>query len=339
MIENLLDQAVFKNGHEVSFILGHKILSKSGQDWNDVKGDPLTITEWEDLKDLCLIGNEKVQLETKGFVGGLYESHKHSWKFTFIERKDCFRAHLSLIRSQEETQSQIENPLFWETVKKDKGLFIVAGERRQGKTSLLREIIINDQKNKLSLVGIHTATQNHNWPQIDSVIQLGSDTIDFDFNHLIYEGVERIVVDANSVKNWKKWIEVAESGQGVILTLSSNSIKTILNKVTSELDHSSAQRLFNVLNGIVLQKLVGANYFPCSEILVIKENQKTIMHDALENKTVSQMNLAFEFKDSYQSLNQAIIQKLIRRKIDVQSAFEASDNPEFLDATLKKMGL
>ena len=67
MIENILDQSVFKNGHEVSFILGHRILSKSGRDWNEVKGEPLTASEWEDLKDLCLVGNEKVQLEI--FIG------------------------------------------------------------------------------------------------------------------------------------------------------------------------------------------------------------------------------------------------------------------------------
>ena len=147
------------------------------------------------------------------------------------------------------------------------------------------------------------------------------------------------IVDSNSIKNWKKWIEIAEQGQCVILSLSSNSIKTILNKLTSELDISTSQRLFNILNGIVVQKLVGMNYHPCSEIIIFKENQKAIMHDIINNKSVTQINLQMEFKDSYQSLNQAIIQKLIRRKIDVQAAFEASDNPESLDATLKKMGL
>ena len=229
--------------------------------------------------------------------------------------------------------------IYYYTVKKEKGLFIVAGERRQGKTSLLQEIIVNDQKNKLSLIGIHSALQNKNWPDVDSIIQLGADTIDHDFNHTIYEGIERIIVDTNSIKNWKKWIEIAEQGQCVMLTLSSNSIKTILNKLTSELDHGSSQRLFSVLNGIIVQKLVGVNYHPCSEILILKENQKTIMHNAINNKSVSQINLQIEFKDSYQSLNQTIIQKLIRRKIDVQAAFEASDNPEALDVTLKKMGL
>jgi len=339
MIENLLDQLVFKNGHEVSFILGHKVLSKFGRDWNEVKGEPLTISEWEDLKDLCLLGNEKIQLETKGFVNGIYESKKNNWKISFIERKECYRAHLSLIKTQEETLSQIENPLFWDAVKKEKGLFIVAGERRQGKTALLQEIILNDQKNKLSLVGVHSSAQSQNWPVIDSVIQLGVDTLEFDSNHALYEGIERVIVDTNSIKNWKKWIEIAEQGQCVMLSLSTNSVRTILNKLTSELDLNSSLRLFNVLNGVIVQKLVGVNYHPCSEILIFKENQRAILHNFLNNKSISQLNLQTEFKDSYQSLNQAIIQKLIRRKIDVQAAFEASDEPELLDAALKRMGL
>lgn len=339
MIENLLDQSVFKNGHEVSFILGHKILSKAGREWGEVKGEPLSISEWEDLKDLCLLGNEKVQLETKGFVVGVYESKKHRWNFSFIEKKDCYRAHLSLIKNQNETQSNIENPLFWEMLKKEKGMFIVAGERRQGKTSLVQEIITNEQKNKMSLVGIHTVLQNHNWVNMDSVVQLGVDTLDLDTNHILYEGIERIVVDTNNIKNWKKWIEMAEQGHCVILTLSSNSIKTIINKLSSELDTGTAQRLFNILNGIVVQKLVGNNYHPCSEILIIKENQKSIMHEHLQNATVPKLNLQNDFKESYQSLNQSLVQKLIRRKIDVQAAFESSDNPESLDITLKKMGL
>lgn len=347
MIENLLDQSVFKNGHEISFILGHKVLTKAGRDWSDVKGEPLTMGEWEDLKDLCLIGNEKIQLETKGFVAGVYESKKYQWKFVFIERKECFRAHLSLIKTQDETLSQIENPLFWDAVKKEKGLFIIAGQRRQGKSSLLQEIIANEQKNKLSLIGVHSTLQSQSQSQrnelqdyaVESVVQLGMDTIDLDSNHIIYEGLERVVVDTNTIKNWKKWIEFAEQGQSVILTLNSNSIGTILNKLESELDLGSCQRLFNILNGIIVQKLIGHDYHPCSEILVFKENQKSIIREHLINNTISNINLQMEFKDSYQSLNQAIIQKLIRRKIDVQSAFEFSDHPESLDAALKKMGL
>lgn len=339
MIENLLDQSVFKNGHEVSFILGHKILSKTGREWVEVKGEPLSNEEWEDLKDICLLGNEKIQLETKGFVAGIYNSKKHSWKFSFIERKDCFRAHMSLVKTQEEKLSQIEYPLFWESVKKEKGLFIVAGERRQGKSSLLQEIVLNDQKNKLSLIGVHTAISNQSWPIVDSVFQLGADTIDYDFSHIVYDGIEKIIIDTNSIKNWKKWIEIAEQGQSVILSISSNSIRTIMSKLSSELDENSCHRLFNVLNGVVVQKLVGQQYHPCSEILVIKDNQRSVLQGSIKELLSLRFDFQKEFKDSYQSMNQSIIQKLIRRKIDVKAAFEASDDPDNLDLTLKKMGL
>lgn len=339
MIDKLLDLSALKNGHEVSFILNNRVLSKSGREWNEVKGEPLSLDEWEDLKDLCLQGNEKVQLETKGYVVGVYESTQYKWKFSFIERKDCFRAHLSLIRHKDDVQSQIENPLFWETVKKDKGLFIVAGERRQGKTSLLQEIVFNDQKSKLSLVGVHSTVQSQDWLAIDSVVHLGADTLEFNSNHTLYEGIQRVIVDINSVSNWKKWIEIAEQGQSVFVSISTNSIKTILAQLVSDLDSNTFQRLINVLNGCVVQKLVGAVYVPCSEVLVLKEKQKEIMQNHLLNNTLFKMNLTQEYKDSYQSLNQSIIQKLIRRKVDVQAAFESSDDPETLDIMLKKMGL
>lgn len=339
MIENILEQSLLKNGHEISFMLGHRILSKSGRDWVEVKGGELSLSEWEDLKDLCLVGNEKVQLETKGFVVGVHESKKHKWKFSFIERKDCYRAHLSLLKAQELIQSQIENPLFWDTARKEKGLFIVTGEKRQGKTSLLQEIIENDQKHKLTLVGIHSALQNNNWPQIDSVVHLGVDTLEFDANHVIYDGLERLVVDTNSIRNWAKWVDLAEQGQSVFITVSANSVTTLLNKLMSELELTLCRRLFSVLNGVIAQKLVGSQYQPCSEILILRDGQRVIAQNYLSLKSVTQQNLQDDFKEAYQSMNQSIIQRMVRRKIDVKSAFEASDDPDQLDLTLKKMGL
>ncbi len=207
MIESILDQSVLRQGHEISFILGHKVLAKTNRDWFELQGEALSVSEWEDLKDLCLQSNEKIQLETKGYVSGIYQSEKHAWKCSFIEKKDCFRAYLSTVKKMNQIHSGIEYPLFWDTIKKEKGLFIIGGERRQGKSSLLAEIITNDQNNRLSLTGVHAANQQQQWPQLDSLVHLGADSIDWDGGHIIYEGVERVIVDFNTVKNWKKWIE------------------------------------------------------------------------------------------------------------------------------------
>lgn len=339
MIENILDQSIIKQGHEISFILGHKILSKTTQDWFELKGDSLSISDWEDLKDFCLQPNEKIQLETKGYVSGLYHSNKHSWKFSFIEKKDCFRAYLSNIKEKIEAASGIENPHFWSAIKKEKGIFIIGGERRQGKSVLLSEIINQDLQSRLTLLGIHSINQQQKWPTADSIIHLGADSIDWDMNHPLYDGVEKIVVDFNSVKNWKKWIEFAEQGQSILISLSLDSVKTLLLKLASELDNALYLRFIMSLNGAIIQKLAGASKTAVHEIFINREIEKNKLIQRFESKQNMASPLSDIGTETYQSLNQSIIQKLIRRKIDVKAAFAASDDPDSLDASLKKMGL
>lgn len=340
MIEKILDQSIQKMGHEISFILGHKILAKTIDDWFELKGETFSVSEWEDLKDLCLQSNEKIQLETKGFVSGVYQSEKHNWRFSFTEKKDCFRAYLSLILPIDQMSAGIENPYFWDMVKKDKGIFLVIGERGQGKSTLLGEIIVNDSRDRLRLTGLHVQLNQQKWPDLDSVVHLGVDTLGFDNQHSIYDGIERLVVDCNSVVDWKKWIDFAEQGQSVFLTISSDSITSVMQRLSSEMSYPLFERFVHILNGLIVQKFVGNQKVAAHEILTLRHNQRCkIIGDFLDKKSFYSIKLDEFGADSYQSLNQSLIQRLIRRKIDVKSAFAASNEPDQLDAQLKKLGL
>ncbi len=339
MIEKILDQSVQKLGHEISFILGHKILAKTADDWFELKGDAFSVSEWEDLKDLCLLPNEKIQLETKGFVAGVYQS-KHHWKFSFTEKKECFKAYLSLIERIEQMNSGLENPYFWDMVKKDKGLFIIAGEKKQGKSTLLGEIIMNDNKDRLRLTGLHVRLNQQRWPELDSVVHLGADTMNLEVQHPLYDGIERIVVDFNEIRDWAKWINFVEQGQSVLVTVSADSITSILQRLSTELSLPLFERLIYALNGILVQKFVGSQKVTAHEILILRNQEKIKMNsDFNDKKSFYQMKLEDFGADSYQSLNQSLIQRLIRRKIDVKSAFAASSDPDQLDVQLKKLGL
>ena len=340
MIEKILDQSVQKLGHEISFILGHKILAKTADDWVELKGDAFSVSEWEDLKDLCLQPNEKIQLETKGYAAGVYQSDKYHWKFSFTEKKECFKAYLSLVQPIEQMNSGIENPYFWDMVKKEKGIFIIAGEKKQGKSTLLGEIIMNDQKDRLRLTGLHVQLNQQRWPNLDSVVHLGSDSLGFDLHHVIYDGVERVVVDFNAISDWSKWVDFAEQGQSVIMTIGADSVTSVLQRLSSELKPALFERLIYALNGILIQKFVGTQKMPAQEVLVLKNRDKIKMMDKfLDKKSFYQIKLEDFGPDAYQSMNQALVQRLIRRKIDVKSAFSASPDPDQLDIQLKKLGL
>lgn len=340
MIEKILDQSVQKLGHEISFVLGHKILAKTADDWFELKGDSLTVSEWEDLKDLCLQANEKIQLETKGYIVGVYQSEKHHWCFSFTEKKECFKAYLSLVQPIEQMASSIENPYFWDMVKKNKGLFIVGGEKSQGKSTLLGEIIIHDSRDRLRLTGLHVQLNQQKWPALDSVVHLGADSLGFEVQHSIYEGIERVVVDFNAITDWKKWIDFVEQGQSVLVTLSSDSITSVFQKLSSEMSPALFERFVQSLNGMIVQKFVGPQKITAHEVFVTRQKEKNkLIAEYQDKKSFYKIKFEDFGADCYQSLNQSLIQRLIRRKIDVKSAFAASNEPDQLDAQLKKLGL
>lgn len=199
---------------------------------------------------------------------------------------------------------------------------------------------MNDQKDRLRLTGLHVQLNQQRWPVLDSVVHLGPDALGYDVQHLIYDGVERVVVDFNTINDWSKWIDFVEQGQSVLVTISADSVTSILQRLASELKPPLFERLIYALNGILVQKFVGAQKVTAHEVLILRLNEKVKMiNDFNEKKSFYQIKLEDFGAASYQSLNQALIQKLIRRKIDVKAAFSASIDPDQLDSQLKKLGL
>lgn len=340
MITKFFDESYLQKGFELSFVLGHKALCKKNSEWSELSQLPFSLTEWEDLKENCLQPNEKLKLETKGLVSGVYKAQHSLWKFSFIEDTNCFKAYFSAIQEFSYFTSDLENPMFWSAVKNKNGIFVIGGESRQGKSTLLSEIVDQDQKSNLSLTGIFSLPQQHHWPQVDSVIHLGAEAVDYANDHLCYQGLEKFVVDLNSVKNWQKWIELSESGRSVFLSLNMNSIKNFFQKLIAEMTGQEFYRFMSYFNGIVIQKLVGAHRIAVHEVLSLRDKEKVeIIKYWNETQNFSFVQFATLTSDCYQSLNQSLIQKLIRRKIDVKTAFASSNDPDELDLQLKKMGL
>ena len=54
MIAQLLHDVKNKSAQEIQFRLGQLTLIKVGGEWVQLDNEALSLTEWEDLKDLCL---------------------------------------------------------------------------------------------------------------------------------------------------------------------------------------------------------------------------------------------------------------------------------------------
>ena len=93
-----------------------------------------------------------------------------------------------------------------------------------------------------------------------------------------------------------------------------------------------------MLSLVCYQKLTAAHESGLHEILVMHDSFKKLL---LENDFSKLMSLADKdiLQKNYQSINQSIIQNLVRRKIDIKTAFKSTPHPDDLDQQLKKMGL
>lgn len=336
MIETVLNKYIQLSAKEVQFRLGFRTVIKKANEWVHVEHESLSVSEWDDLKDLCLNAEQKITLETKGQVKGIFAHQNVLWLFSFVEWRDCLKAHFSFLPS-EGHEIQLQYPIYWESLKLKSGLHIVSGARGQGKTSFLKSLTGEIMKNSPELIVIHSDTSVlSSVGEDDSVVNLGLDSESWSGGHAIYDGMETVILDKNSVDNWKKWIHFAEEGRRVFITISGTSVISVLLQIWSDISHEPGlwSRFVNQLVSVVNQKVVGPKEGAVHEALVLKSNQKTKLRRAEDGIHFDQFN-----EHHYQSYNQSITQALVRRRLDVKTAFAYSPDPDELDANLKKMGL
>lgn len=336
-MSNLLNKYISHQAKEVQFRLGYRTTYKTGEEWIETDQTELSLSEWEDLKDLCLKSHEKVILETKGFIKGIYQDQENKWTFSFAEWKDSLKAHFSFIPAQIKTNN-IQNPQYWESLNRKEGIHIVCGTRQSGKSILLANIIMDTKKTRPDQVAIHAEASYLTTLSHDSIFHLGAEAVGWDPGHPFYDGIDTVILDFNEVSNWKKWLRFSEEGKRVIVTLSSNSVENAIMQMKSTFISDSATwyRLVQQLRTILNQKMLGLSEGAISEILVLKDSGKNALANHAFNENLQPV---FENSHFYQSYNQSIIQALVRRRIDVKTAFASSPYPEDLDSQLKKMGL
>lgn len=339
MIQDVLNRYILQSAQEVQFRLGHKTTFKKNREWIEADTESLSLSEWEDLKDLCLRPDEKMFLETKGYIRGIFTDQKNTWVFSFVEWKENLKAYFSFV-SKATNLNHIQNPAYLEVLKNKNGIHIVSGFKQSGKSTLIRELVEDLKRNSPQQIVVHSDPSILTQQLDETVFQLGADALSWETTHPFYDGVDVVIVDMNDISNWKKWIQFAEEGKKVFISMSGNSVENILLQVKSHLSSGKDiplwQRFVRQLSSVLNQKIVGLSEGSVHEILVPKAaGKEALLNFSLE--VVSKKEL--DSHNHYQSYNQSIIQAIVRRRFDIKTAFSISVDPDDLDQMLKKMGL
>lgn len=140
-------------------------------------------------------------------------------------------------------------------------------------------------------------------------------------------------------------LTIAETGHLVFATLHTNSASQTINRIVGLFpsDHQSRIRmqLSFVLCGIVSQRLIPSiqgGMISALELLLLTPGIRNLIREDKIHQIYGVMQIGQE-KTGMMTLNQSLMQLVLRRKIEIREAFLVSNDPEELDKMMKKAGI
>jgi twitching motility protein PilT len=242
-------------------------------------------------------------------------------------------------------------PVVGDLTHKHNGLILVTGPTGSGKSTTLAAMI--DKVNQEEFGHIITLEDPieylHNHKNcIINQREIGPDTWTFknSLKYCLRQDPDYILVgEMRDQETMEAVLTIAETGHLVFATLHTNNAVQTISRIVSVFSGDQQSRirvqLSFVLQGIISQELVtgvdGGRVLSC-EILIPNPAIRNLIREDKMHQLYSQMQVG-QTQTGMVTMNQSLMNLLIRRKVSMKMAFEVSPDPEELDSMLKKAGL
>lgn len=343
---NLIKRLVEQGFNEIQFRIGHRTIGKKVREWEEADGSELSLDEWKDLKDLVLTVPDNKRLDQFGMFRGIVHVQGRKMLFTIIENDAGMKAYFKIVPDRKVIPS-IQFQSYFESLRGPSGLHLIGGRDRSVKSQLLGDLIEQKKTDSPQICGVHADSSSLEFLSTDTVVHLGPDSSSLSSTHAMYDGLDHIFVDLNDVSNIKKWIEFCEAGNWVAMTVAAHSLENALDQVyarTAEEPMLWKRFCQQVKTTIQIYPIEGKDHI-VFEALVVNAEMRNRLFSQFSNGGLAQMGLDHSLEKSphlngaFLGLNQSLMQALIKRQVDVSTAFKLTNDPEQLDLMLKKMGL
>lgn len=338
-MQNCLQLAVDRKAQEILFNSLEPLRLRVGKDLVPVAMPQLSSHEMRQLLSQILNEDERKCLYENLKIQGAKTLGSVSFKFDL--QIDFEGVKGSLILQNPSVGLWNFPALAMESVFKSQGLNLVIGGRRSGKTAAIHQILQSGQ-NRKKVIAVYTDEE------VPGLISEGNIVSQFPVQQLSVNGAPKsadlVVIDSSQVKLCEMALRLAEEGRSVLLAMPFWNIQMGLQRLMDlceGTEQSRARRLSSVLQmalGLRLMPGIDCPFQGAFELLVVEsEVQKALL--SMNFQEISYLMKSTAERTGMRSLNQSLFQLLMKRKIELKTAFEASSEPEELDSLLKKVGI
>lgn len=231
------------------------------------------------------------------------------------------------------------------------GLVLVTGPTGSGKSTTLASMIdkINTERfgHIITLEDPIEFLHTHK-NCIVNQREVGSDTVAYKaaMKYLLRQDPDFCLLgEMRDLETIEAALTTAETGHLVFATLHTNSAVQTINRIVSVFPGEQQERI-RVLLSFVLQAVVSQRLLPSLQggrVAAIEFLQMTpsVRHLIRDNKLhqIPGMMQVGQDKSGMMTMNQSLLNLVLKRRIDVKTAFAASPEPEQLDQMMKKAGI
>lgn len=344
-LTELLLKARTQKAEELLFVVGSEPKIYLNNSWQSLRASPALVTEWKLLQQSLLSSQQIAVLETRGVVQGEASFNSIRIGFSFFQNESTMKAVLDMNLDGSQSDLQLP-PSLLETCKLRKGLVILSGPGESGQVWALHRLL-QTMNEETAFVGV--VFSKRAFPQIKEskatvLYHTGVFANEVDRESLM-TGVNVVVYESDtSESSFVEALSLAERGIFVIYSMRAPSIANALRRCLVSLGATGlhgASRMAEVVSMVAAQYpfvgISGEKQF-AHEVLLMKPQVRKMLQQQDINSLEEVLQTSPE-NTGILSLNQSLLQHLIRRRIDIKTAFEVSRDPDALDVLLKKVGI
>ncbi|RME14723.1 MAG: type IV pilus twitching motility protein PilT [Bdellovibrio sp.] len=232
------------------------------------------------------------------------------------------------------------------------GLVLVTGPTGSGKTTTIASIINEINKSRKAHIITLEDPIEYLFAHEKSIVnqrEVGRDTNSYKnaLKYVLRQDPDVCFLgELRDVETIETALILAETGHLVFATLHTNSAIQTISRIVSVFpgdgqDRIRAQLSF-VLNAVLSQRLLrrrdGQGMVAAVEVLLLSPAIRNLIRENKLHQIQGMMQMG-QAKSGMITMNQALLNLILKRRIDLKEAFSESPDPEELDALLKKAGI
>lgn len=339
---DFIREAQSRQGTGLRLVPGYPMELKQGRNWLPFGGQALGAQDVRSAIWALLSTEEKKQLDDERVLEGWLRGQGGPIRFQYLMHESGMVGSFSWHVDSERGLGEWNIPAYVvEKLQRQTGINLITGPVDSGKSNFLRQwakTLVEVHGTVLFFSDSEEFVSEPSTPilPISAMAKMPA----------VSQLTRFVLVDSDRPEARRQALEWSSQGMSVFLTVTSKSIPAALLSLAASAETDSVRRHLwaqlseNLITAFGVRLVAGleSGLQPVFELLTDTQEAKAKLFEGSALGLVEVMAKGGD-KSGMRTLNQALLQLLIKRKIELRTGFDESPNPLELDELLKKVGV